>query len=401
MKKANSKNWECPECGNINLWEMTLCVCGYLDDGFPTEYISASKQKSHSTKVEQKKNISPPKIKKGSVPRSNLFENWFNLASWKDSYARWMLILIITTFFLRGTTDGLWFLAYAAYAVAARLEAKKRHGTSFIIGKERGQSVWDFGVHQSIISIMSPRYFRIKSIEKEETQLLFINTFLCIFLLHLYVGFIILMDSFNPELVNDLLVKINSPFIDMLQYWRGLQYTVDKLVTHGYSDRVPMLNHVYIACALFSICVLIPSLFLWIKQHDSLEEFYNTRRNLLDNAHPIRANNIFSRLHGKLFRWYPSRLLLLALYCCFILWYLRDIIRLPLYFPDEPHLRHGKYIWMYSYAYRDNIGFFTPIYFIIPAVTGLLGIILHLFEPFARVGVFCKKCFPNDQNSKL
>ena len=123
------EKWECPECGEENSHQIILCPCGYRDEPMvdvepypaPVSPQSTSVGTSSSVKTEKKQR----KTRK-TESREEYFKRVFSPSYWRHSYSRWMLVVINIVFFLRNTTDGLWFIAFAAYAIAKRFEEKKK-----------------------------------------------------------------------------------------------------------------------------------------------------------------------------------------------------------------------------------------------------------------------------------
>lgn len=384
------KNWECPECGRTNSGSIILCVCGYLDDdGVHKETLVAP---IHSSQQIQE-NIAP-KVKSslGEIkPRpillwTSISESWFQLSTWQAGYTRWMVLLLIGISYCRGTTDGLWFIALVAIAFAYRLELHKRYGDPFVAGKRKDQSIWDYGLGRTIVAIIRPRCVFEGSIRGEayaSGRVLQIAI-----ILHLYLALIILSDSINSDFTTHILTVFNQPFMPLLQYWPSWQETADKLIAHGYTNRVPIISHAYLGVAIGS---LIHGLY-WMRflfKLQSLEEYYDSKVAIYKTAPPERP--LFSpvKISHRPMTWLPWRWTVCLLgcgACIFFIWY---ACKLPLYFPGEPHLRRGgKYIWLYSYAYNDNIGIFTPVYQVLLGCMMLYPCITMLFEPFFRSGLY-------------
>lgn len=393
--------WQCPECGETNNGEILICVCGYLDDAgvHKKESIPSSKnEKLCSPRIIQKK----VRKKKKSIfqliaslhskDRTSLSENWIQISTWRNGYARWTLLLFFAIFYFRGTTDGLWLIAYAAVAIASRLECHEKYGASFIYGKKKGQTIREYGIGRSLTGILWPAALREDSLELLST--ITGLTLLVMYGLHLYFGIVFFLDFLDEEKTAKILTILNHPFADLLSYWLSYQETAEKFIAHGYANRIPLLCHVYMVTAISSFAYLFCSLLYIIKRDSSLKEWYVFKREQLKSFKSPGCNTFFDRFFDSLFRWPVGRWIITLVICCGLMLFLYAAARLPLYFPGEPHPRHGKYIWMYSFAYRDNIGLFSPI-LIMPMITLCIGGILALFEPFYWSGLylirFCRK----------
>lgn len=88
---VNMKNWQCPECDEINGGAMILCTCGYRDDELlhkenalvppvvDSDLAPADRAVDSESKAE-------PKGTHHDYGKLSLYENWFKLSTWKDGY---------------------------------------------------------------------------------------------------------------------------------------------------------------------------------------------------------------------------------------------------------------------------------------------------------------------------
>lgn len=370
---------------------MILCVCGYLDDnGVHKEEkvvspIPAVQQHSANIAPGVKANLEEIQPRPPSLPTS-ISESWFELSTWQAGYTRWMVLLLIGICCYRGTTDGLWFIALVAIAFAFRLELHERYGVPFVAGKRKDQSVWDYGLGRTFVAIIRP--VCVSGGPAGVEAYAWGRVFQIAILLHLYLALIILFDSIDSEFSTHILTVCNQPFMSLLQYWPSWRITADKLIAHGYTDRVPIVSHAYLGAAIGSFIYgwYWMSFFFKIK---SLEEFYDSKVRICKTAPPEKPPFFPKKISFRYMAWLPWRwtvCLLGCVTCIIFIWY---SCVMPLYFPGEPHLRRGgKYIWLYSYAYNDNIGVFTPVYQVLLGCLMLYPSITMLFEPFFRGGLY-------------
>lgn len=398
------KKWVCPECGERNSYQIILCPCGFKSEILATTVenqqpkSSVEDNKARSLKDENIYHDMLVNLSRYKTYPSSLFGNWFDLSTWRYSYRRWMLLTIISIFILRGTIDGLCFIAFLAYAIAARLENKKRYGVPIIAGKKKEQSILNYGVCRSITAIIAPILFSDVKIPEDSpgyvppeiSQLFCIRIIGTMCILHLYISVVILADSINHEITSNILTILNSPVEHLLPYWRGFKITAEQFTSHGYGYRTPLLSHMYILyfCgAVVFVIIFFTSLIVTIRA-SSLIERYNNSSKLVQAMKRQGSKSFFGKVFNRFLHWYPVRIMLVILGSWAVVYYLYSATRLLLYFPGDLHPRHGRYIWMYSYAYNDNIAFFTPVYLHLPAVIVLCGLLLILLEPLYRSGLF-------------
>lgn len=267
---------------------MILCVCGYLDDsGVHKEEPSvpptpAVRQNSTNSAPGVKTNPGDIKPRPPSL-RTSISESWFELSTWQAGYTRWMVLLLIGICYYRGTTDGLWFIALVAIAFAFRLELHKRHGVPFIAGKRKDQSVRDYGLGRTFVAIIRP--VCVSGGPAGVEAYAWGRVFQIAILLHLYLAFIILFDSIDSEFTTHFLIVINQPFMSLLQYWPSWQETADKLIAHGYTNRVPIISHAYLGVAIGSFIYG----WYWMRfffKLKSLEEYYDSKVEIYKTAPP-------------------------------------------------------------------------------------------------------------------
>ncbi len=400
------KSWECPECGNTNSSEMLLCVCGYLDDGLEHKETMPITDKPivpsrSNLKTSKKFGDNKQRTQNNTDTRHNLFSNWLTFETWKHSYSRWMVVLVLGIFYFRGTTDGLWFIAFLLVTAAGQLESYKKYGRPIIVGKKKNQSIREYGIARTVIGIffswVLPESLPMSTkLDKQWAQgglQLWGGALFTSFVLHLYVGVIIFLDYFDTKFTAQLLRVLNKPFMPLIDYWSGPKETVDQLILHGYANRVSIVNHIYISAAVGCIIYGLywGRYFMKLK---SIEEYFDGKLNVINKIRSSRESYIF-----KLNRWPPGRWLLklgITILATFLIYKLPLV---ALYFPGEPHPRFGKYMWMYSYIYADNIGLFTPTYLLPMFVTIPYACLPFIIEPFYRGGLYLVRQIKNNYSN--
>lgn len=231
--------WECPECGTMNYDNITLCVCGY-----------DAKKEELKQSIEQHKALNKENtLSRRAAQGLNFF---------RDDYfgpRKITLLCLLGVFSLRGTTDGLWCIAYLIYAIAARIEDHKRYGLPIINGKRQGQTIWEFGPGRTIAAIMFPRLFQEKYLYGDEAGYTAVHiriiTAMCFF--HVYIALIILLDYLNPALAAQYFTILNDPFANLFTQWPAYQETAGSLLSHGYAQRIPIVTQGYIVGSIVMI----------------------------------------------------------------------------------------------------------------------------------------------------
>ena len=210
------------------------------------------------------------------------------------------------------------------------------------------------------------------------------------YVLHLYIGALGLFDTLAPELVANLLSIINKPVAHLLPHWPAYQICAEKFISHGYAYRLPLLSHVYIVWTIGALfCVWFLVLSTW---STGIKRAFDRGNEAMAN-NKIKGSNIVKIGYSGPFRWAPTRFII----CALIIWgytlFFQYVTQLPLHFPGEPLPRYGKYAWMYSYAYVDNIGFFTPIYLFLPQAVMFYTAIFMAAEALYRTVLNVKLFF--------
>ena len=356
------KKWQCSKCGKENSQQVTFCPCSVKDGKL---IVDESQQTGTSI----------------SDSRS----------SWRYSYSRWMLVVISIVFMLRKTTDGLWFIAFATYAVAKRFEERKKYGSHILYGRKENESIWQYGVGRTLTALIAPSF--LKGYPSHEQPFFNAPRFVTrlivtICALHLYIGVVGLLDTINPEGIAELLTIINKPFSHLLGQWPAYLDCAEEFIIHGYAYRLPLLNHLYITCTFGAL------LFVWFTLLEicdgDLEGRYNKHNEQMASVSPLRSGYL-EKCRAALTRCYPARIVLIYLCTVGLFYFFKYAPSLLLHFPGEAYARHGKYAWMASAAYRDNIGFFTPIYLFLPLFTLLCTTTTFAFEPLYRTMLYIKR----------
>ena len=71
-------------------------------------------------------------------------------------------------------------------------------------------------------------------------------TFFVMVLLHIYLTIIIALKHIWPSGTNYYIQSVTEPFIALLHYWPSFRLTAEKMMIHGYGQRVPIVAHSYL-----------------------------------------------------------------------------------------------------------------------------------------------------------
>lgn len=325
------------------------------------------------------------------------------IVDWKNNYVRWAIIFFLGLSIYRTTTDGLWFMAFVVISFAYNLESHVKYGTPFIRGRKKNQSIKDYGIGRAISTIILPKIgedlsleIRKRAVMPPDMMYVFlgraINTVL---LLHFYVLFIILFDIFDRELLRSLLGQFNQPFQFILDNWNGLRRASSSLRSHYYSGFVPVLEHIYIVTVFFCTAylfgiigyVLKPAFFKgYLKHFANIKEKY-TKKKIKSLGADFSTSSVGRLIYGVI------------MFCLFM--FFVNIFSPFLYFDGERTTRHGKYIWMASYMYKDYLGYFTPTYMLSIFLCGFVHGFVPLLEIPCRISIYIGKIFKTKLIKKI
>lgn len=305
------------------------------------------------------------------------------LLDWKGNYVRWAIMFFLGLSIYRTTTDGLWFIAFVAISFAYNLESHVKSGTPLIREKKYNQTIREYGVGRAISTLIFPIIAidlsaELRRISYLQPNLMYIwigRTINTLLFLHLYVILIILFDLIDTDLLRSLVIQSNQPFEPIIDIWYGLRRSTSTLRYHAYSELVPVLEHIHIVTLLaFSINFFGTVLYV-LKP-----EFYQGWKNYFASE-----KNKFDRMKIKRFgveaMASPFGRLIAGIIMTLVgAWAFCYLFEIPLYFEGEPHKRYGKYVWMYSYMYKDYLGYFTPTYYLGLFFLGIVYGIMHILE---------------------
>lgn len=137
----------------------------------------------------------------------------------------------------------LLFWCFLCYLIARRLEVAHRKGGHFIRGMKKGQSIFDYGIYNTVTSFAlgNPRR------DTPDTTRRWMGvTFFVMVLLHIYLTIIIALKHIWPSGTNYYIQSVTEPFIALLHYWPSFRLTAEKMMIHGYGQRVPIVAHSYL-----------------------------------------------------------------------------------------------------------------------------------------------------------
>lgn len=299
------------------------------------------------------------------------------LTNWNKSYGKWAIIFFLGLSIYRTTTDGLWFIAFVVISFAYNLESHVKSGSPLIREKKVNQSIREYGVGRALSTLifspvawdLSPALRSVSFIPPNMMYLLFGRAILTLLLLHLYVILIILFDLIDRDLCRSMIIQFNQPFEPIISVWHGLGKTVSNLRVHYHKNLIPIVEHLYLVTLLFfavhllgMISYLFKSDFYqgWIAYYAHVKKKFDSKKGLDCSSF---GRVIVGFVTIFLFAW--------------AFFYLFEIM---LYFEGDPLRRHGKYIWMYNYMYKDYLGYFTPAYTLGLFFVGITFGVVYLLE---------------------
>lgn len=318
------------------------------------------------------------------------------ILNWDKNYVRWSIVFFLGLSIYRTTTDGLWFIAFVVISFASNLESHVKLGTPLIRDRKKNQKIREFGVGRAISKLFLTKLsdddsplVRRYGVMPPNLMYVFVgravNTLL---LLHLYILLLIIFDFIDRELLRSIIVQFNKPFELIIDNWHGLHgmgRSASKLRSHYYSDLVPVLEHLYIVTMVFCSFYLIgvmnyvvkPAFFRgYIKHFASVKTTFEKR-----NKKSLAADMVAS----------PVGRFIVGIFMCGYGVLFIYIYEPALHFEGEPHSRHGRYIWMYNYMYKDYLGYFTPAYYLSLFFAPFISGVVVLSEIPCRFYVYIKE----------
>ncbi len=193
----------------------------------------------------------------------------FSLTHWKHNYTLLALLIIACVFMYRGTTDGLWFIAYSFFAIARRLEFHKKFNAPLIPWKKKEESLRDFDYARAFTSIIWAGG-AFKRSENDFVKDIICYTVFTIFLIHLYISVIIVFYYFDKSNLESFFLFINEKLYFTISNWPSYIRVEDGLVALGYADRVVLIKHAYIVSLMATLLIYLFSFvkFLYIPNHN-------------------------------------------------------------------------------------------------------------------------------------
>ena len=285
----------------------------------------------------------------------------------------------------QNTADGLWFWCALAYIIARRWRVVGEKGGHFIRGIKKGQSVWNYGIYNAVVSFINPdmmatmvqgRDILTTEIYAPEISRCWAKTwFFGMFVLHMYVIAIIGLKYVLPEQLNAYLHISTTPLMPVLDKWYSFHWIVEKLTNRGYPDRALIVAHVYVVMLVAWLCSTIYwyyHAFYYTVRLKKGWQFYDRFKAYTDRFAKwrfLRGNTIL--ILYTLF--FIALCVGLAFFCWFVLSPLTA-------FPDEiaaDVVKRVKWPFLTSYVYKSDMGLFTPAYF---AYTFLMFLSLQLLS---------------------
>ncbi len=345
----------------------------------------------------QEKLLSPKKKrtkkKKREEPRS-FWQDLFTPRTWLTSYCRWVVIIFIILVAYRDTTDGLIFFFFMAYGIAKSLEGYIKDGTPFIRGKRRNQTIRQYGYIRTLLSVISPfdLWRKKRNLVEEAAYIFFGGLVFMVFLNHCYLLGVLLFDYLFPQTSAALFTTIEDWFWPVLSHWQGFMHNRMFYINHGYGDKVYLVAQTFLCAHIGAIFFALYLLYIFI-----------TRRDMVKSVHAFMQNNDrIAREGGRNFDLFERVLAFLFFnrYCIVFTWFtisagiicLFYFMGLILYFPGEPHIRGGKYTFLYCYAYNNHIGYLSYSYMVyfmyLAAFATFAGGISCLVDNYQRIKNF-------------
>ena len=316
------------------------------------------------------------KKEKGST--SSGLRNMFSLTHWKHNYTLLALLIIACVFMYRGTTDGLWFVSYAFFAFAKRLELRRDFNVPLLLWKEEGKTLREFGYARGLTGIISRAAAKKISINDFPNDIL-CYAFFTIMLLHIYTTSIIIFYNISPEAATDLAIFLNNIFLFLTENWPSYLKIEEGLINNGYEYRIPLIKNSYSISLLFTLFFYIFS-FIMLCRISSFDEMSTIVINNIKKSINYNRKNTLVRCLSL--AWFTAILLIFFLIFIFFLY---NYASMPIIYPTEISIRSVKYAWLASHAYNDNISLFYPNY-ILPFFSIFpIGFILYLLSIIFKI----------------
>lgn len=278
-------------------------------------------------------------------------------------------MLVASICWYRRTTDGLFFIAPVLIQLAWKFEIYKKYDLSFALWKKEKKTLREFGYARAISSILCPNLVKDRSENDYAVHMVWQAIFV-ILILHIYVFVVIIIHAINPKLINPIFIYINSYFDFIFNNWPSYMRVENGLIVHGYEDKIPIIKNVYLSSIVGTIFIYLYFIINFFKLK-SIKEFMAIM--IINFKYTIKCKNP-SRFIYYLYAIYNFIIYLIGSFLLILFLYYYASI--PILYPGESPLRHGLYLWMASYAYKDEISLFTPTYIIIVPSFFILGVIM-------------------------
>lgn len=281
----------------------------------------------------------------------------FTFSYWRHNYSSAALLIVACICCYRGTTDGLWFILYAFVSLAWRFELYIKTESAFIYWKEEKKTLREFGYFRAFTSVFWP-------VTEKQYENNSFKRFLCfivpiIFILHVYIIIIIIFHAINPQRADFVFMSINKYFDFIFNNWPLYIRVEEGLISHGYENRIPIIKNAYLSSVIGSVVLYI---FLTIDLF-KIKSFNNgILKTMVDHFKGPIKNPNDSKFIWFLNKIYYFAMAMIANFCflCFVYY----CTSMPILYPGEPPPRHGRGLWMASYAYEDNIALFYTSYIV-------------------------------------
>lgn len=235
--------------------------------------------------------------------------------------------------------------------------------------EKRKKTLREFGYARVISSILCSSLIENRS-ENDYTVHMVWQVIFVILILHIYVFIVIIIHTINQKLVNPIFTYINSYFDFIFNNWPSYIRVENGLMVHGYEDKIPIIKNVYLSSIVGTIFIYLYFIINLFKLK-SIKEFMAI---MISNfKYTIKCKNP-SRFIYYLYAIYNFIIFLIGSFLLILFLYYYASI--PILYPGESPPRHRLYLWMASYAYKDEISLFTPTYIIIVPSFFILGVIM-------------------------
>lgn len=290
----------------------------------------------------------------------------FTLSYWRHNYSSAALLIVACIYWYRRTTDGLLFIAPIFIALAWRFELCKKFDVPFALWRREKETLRNFGYARAFTSMICPSLVHNRSENDYPVQMVWRLIF-TLLILHICICIVIVAHAVNPNFIDSIFIHTNSYFDLIFNNWPSYIRVEEGLIDHGYEYRIPIIKNSYALSILAILYIYISFIVNLFK----IKKFYEFNEITIYNFKSLikyKKNNKFVYTVCEIYY-----IVLLLIGCIAAIYFLFYYASLPILYPGEPPPRHGRGLWLASYAYRDNIALFSPLYLVlIPSLAPLI-----------------------------